>query len=410
MAMASNPYVPPEADVLYALQQLFLPLITRAPDAVVVCNADGQIILVNPQVERWFGYTPQELYGQPLTMLVPERFRSAPLAQWTHSLAAPRDQTAIVLPLAGRRKQGEEFPLDMSLSSLLLEHELFVVGILRDTVAHAQEDAASQHTELLVILGQLAATVSHEIRNPLQSLSLHLELLEEELQPRGAVAEFFALMKVDLARVHSVVEDYLSLARVPNVRRTAVAVDALLEAIAQEHQPRMAAQAYHAPSGRHPGPRPGSAASLHVSPGDAQPSRQCPGRDARGRPAHLGGPADSLPPGGVGTGYRGRDACEAAATAVYALIYDEVQRHRLGPVCGARDCQSPWRHGGSHEYTRRRDDLHPPVALDACGRAHHLLTIACGLSRCITSCPSSRREIKKSRQRNEALPTLPHSG
>jgi PAS domain S-box-containing protein len=242
MAMASNPYVPPEADVLYALQQLFLPLVTRAPDAVVVCNANGQIILVNPQVERWFGYTAQELHGQPLTMLVPERFRAAPLAQWAHSLATPRDQTAIVLPLAGRRKQGEEFQLDMSLSPLLLEHELFVVGILRDTVAHAQEDAASHRTELLVILGQLAATVSHEIRNPLQSLALHLEFLEEELQPSGAVAESFAMIKVELARLHSVVEDYLSLARVPNVRREAVAMDALLEAIAQEHQPRMAAQ------------------------------------------------------------------------------------------------------------------------------------------------------------------------
>jgi PAS domain S-box-containing protein len=240
--MASDPYVPPEAAVLHALQQLFLPLMTRAPDAVVICNANGQIILVNPQVERWFGYTPQEVQGQPLTMLVPERFRTAPLAQWAHSLVPPHDPAMLRLPLAGRRKDGEEFALEMSLSPLLLEHEIFMVGILRDTAAYAEEAAVSQHTELLVILGQLAATVSHEIRNPLQSLTLHLDLLEEELQPRGTAAESFALIRIELARVHSVVEDYLSLARVPNVRREMVAVDALMASIADEYQPRLAAQ------------------------------------------------------------------------------------------------------------------------------------------------------------------------
>ena len=240
--MASDLYVPPERGDLYALHQLFLPLMTRAPDAVVICNAEGQIILVNPQVERWFGYTAPEVQSQPLTMLVPERFRTDPLAQWTQSLMTPRNPSILTLPLAGRRKDGTEFALEMSLSPLLLENELFMVGILRDTVAYAQAEVASHHTELMVIMGQLAATVSHEIRNPLHALGLHLELLEEELQPSGAAAESFAIIKIELARLHSVVEDYLSLARVPNVRREAVAVGTLLEAIAHEHQPRMADQ------------------------------------------------------------------------------------------------------------------------------------------------------------------------
>ena len=107
----------------------------------------------------------------------------------------PRDPAMLRLPLAGRRKDGEEFALEMSLSSLLLEHEICMVGILRDTTAYAEDDAVSHRTELLVIPGQLAATVSHEIRNPLQSLALHLDLLEEELQPRGAAAGNFALTR-----------------------------------------------------------------------------------------------------------------------------------------------------------------------------------------------------------------------
>jgi PAS domain S-box-containing protein len=204
--------------------------------------AVGHIIVVNAQVESWFGYTPPELYGQPLTMLLPERFRLAPLDQWAHSLVTPQGPIGLAHPLAGRRKSGQEFPLEMSLSPLLLENELFVVSILRDTAARAEEDAARQRTELLVILGQLAATVSHEIRNPLQSLSLHLELLEEELRPSGHLRESFATIMTELARVHSVVEDYLSLARVPNVRREPIAIGAMLEALVQEQQAQATAR------------------------------------------------------------------------------------------------------------------------------------------------------------------------
>jgi PAS domain S-box-containing protein len=234
--MAPDPSMPAENCTTHALNQLFLPLIANAPDAVVICNATGQIILVNAQAEQWFGYAPLELHGQPLTMLLPERFRSAPLTQWAHSLVTPRGPINLAHPLAGRRKDGQEFALEMSLSPLLLENELFVVSILRDTAARAQEAAAGQRTELLVILGQLAAAVSHEIRNPLQSLSLNIELLEAELTPSGPLGESFAIIKADLARVHNVVEDYLSLARVPNVRRELVEVGAMLEAIAQEKQ------------------------------------------------------------------------------------------------------------------------------------------------------------------------------
>jgi PAS domain S-box-containing protein len=64
--MTPAPNGPPEAVALRAVQQLFLPLIARAQDAVVILNATGQILFANPQTEHWFGYTPQELHGQSL--------------------------------------------------------------------------------------------------------------------------------------------------------------------------------------------------------------------------------------------------------------------------------------------------------------------------------------------------------
>jgi signal transduction histidine kinase len=124
----------------------------------------------------------------------------------------------------------------------VLEDELFVVCLLRDAAARAQEEAAARRTELLVILGQLAATVSHEIRNPLQSLTLQLQVLEEDLHPSGEIAASFAAIKVELARMHSVVADYLSLARVPSVRREPIDMGAMVEAIAREQHDQAAAR------------------------------------------------------------------------------------------------------------------------------------------------------------------------
>jgi two-component system sensor histidine kinase HydH len=224
---------PPEAPALHALKRLFLPLMARAPDAVVIMNATGQILLVNAQTEHWFGYTPYELHGHFLEILIPDRSPAGPLS------VSPM---VTGLAVSGRRKDGQAFPVEMSLSSLVLEDELFVVCLLRDATARAQEDAAARRTELLVILGQLAATVSHEIRNPLQSLTLQLQLLEDDLHPSGEIAESFAAIRVELARMHSVVADYLSLARVPSVRREPVAVGPLLEDIAQEQHAQAATQ------------------------------------------------------------------------------------------------------------------------------------------------------------------------
>ena len=102
----SDPDTPPEAPALRALKRLFLPLMARAPDAVVIVNATGQILLVNAQTEHWFGYTPLELHGHFLEILVPHRASTGPLS------VSP---LVTGLAVTGRRKDGQAFPVEMSL-------------------------------------------------------------------------------------------------------------------------------------------------------------------------------------------------------------------------------------------------------------------------------------------------------
>ena len=224
--------MPPETPALRELKRLFLPLMACAQDAVVIMNATGHILVVNSQIEHWFGYTPQELHGQSLELLIPYRSPSG--------FSFSRSPIVTGLAVSGRRKDGQAFSVEMSLNSLVLEDELFVVCLIQNAAARAEEDATARRTELLVILGKLAATVSHEIRNPLQALTLYLHTLEEDRKPSGDMAESFAVIKTELARMHNVVADYLSLARVPSVRLEPVDVRALIEDIAQEQHAKAA--------------------------------------------------------------------------------------------------------------------------------------------------------------------------
>ena len=111
----------------------FRALLEAAPDGVVIGDGEGRIVLVNAQTERLFGYPRDALIGQPLTLLMPERFREAHIAGLKR-VAAGGEPRVIgkIVDLVGRRKDGGEFPLELSLASKTSDGQLHFTGILRD--------------------------------------------------------------------------------------------------------------------------------------------------------------------------------------------------------------------------------------------------------------------------------------
>src|SRR5215471_12047766 len=111
----------------------FRELVDAAPDGVVVCDQTGAIVLVNAEAERMFGYSADELRGQKIDVLVPERARGAhdkPLAGYT---GAPRLRPmGIGMELSGRRKDGSEIPVEISLSPIRTAQGLLVTAGIRD--------------------------------------------------------------------------------------------------------------------------------------------------------------------------------------------------------------------------------------------------------------------------------------
>ncbi len=120
-------------------QQLFEGVLQSAPDAMVLINPSGKIVMVNRQTERVFGYEQRELLGQPIEMLVPERYREQHPANVARFFAAASVRPmGAGLPLRGFRKDGREILVDIALSPINTEDGMLVAASVRDVSSRSQ--------------------------------------------------------------------------------------------------------------------------------------------------------------------------------------------------------------------------------------------------------------------------------
>ncbi|MEX0790590.1 MAG: ATP-binding protein, partial [Actinomycetota bacterium] len=171
-------------------EAMFQGLLESAPDAIVVMGSDGLIKLVNRQTEVLFGYDRDELQGQPVEQLIPERLAAhhPKLRDGYFSVPSVRAMGA-GLELAARRKDGSEFPVDISLSPLETEEGVLVSAAVRDVTERKRAEAelrdredqlAAARDEALEasrLKSQFLANMSHEIRTPMNGVLGMAELI-----------------------------------------------------------------------------------------------------------------------------------------------------------------------------------------------------------------------------------------
>jgi PAS domain S-box-containing protein len=194
-----------------------LALIESAAEGILIVDERGHILVANGQVEEMFGYAQGALVGQPMETLLPEGLRERHVAHRAGYVAEPRVRPmGRGLDLAGRRRDGSEFPLEISLSHVRTPRGLHVMAFITDIAERLRIEGTARQSEKLAALGTLSAGIAHELNNPLGIIISRAELIllddpEQRLPP--TVREDLGVIHRQAQRVARLVQALLSYAR-----------------------------------------------------------------------------------------------------------------------------------------------------------------------------------------------------
>ncbi|MGD8982881.1 MAG: PAS domain S-box protein [Desulfobacteraceae bacterium] len=220
---------------LHASENRLRAILDTATDAVLSIDENHRIILYNNAAQRIFGYSREEVLGEDLNLLIPSKYGDD--GQYVRRFLETKESDIVgkTISLTGLRKNGEEFPMELSLSFLEMPGGITFTAIIRDISVHQQLEKKLLQSERLAAVGQAAAHVAHEIKNPLMiiggfssQIKLRLEdekdvqklemILEEVRRLEGLVANLgdftkeYRLVKRH-ANINSVLTDVLEIMR-----------------------------------------------------------------------------------------------------------------------------------------------------------------------------------------------------
>ena len=208
-------------------------IIDAAIDGIIVIDSSGRIEAINTAAQKMFGYNEAEAVGHNVSLLMPEPDRSHHDGYIRRHLETGEKRIiGIGRAVTGRRRDGTTFPLHLSVGELELDGEKHFTGILHDLSRRTELEDRLREATALARLGEMAAVIAHEVKNPLAAVRGAIQVLGTRLPP---VASDSAIVKEIIARLdalNDLIQDLLVFARPPAPKRSKTDLAALVSAVA----------------------------------------------------------------------------------------------------------------------------------------------------------------------------------
>src|SRR5215813_11672064 len=208
------------------LQALF----DSAPDAQIVTDMLGHIVMANKQTEKLFGYTEDSLLGQSIELLVPPDVRARHIQHRTKYVAVPHPRPmGIGMELMGLSKDGAKIPVEVSLSPVELDEGLLIATAIRDIRERKRLEEKVREKERLAEMGTFAAIFAHELANPLNGISSTTQLLVKQVpaEHQGLIKDLTS----EIRRLESMLNQFRSFPKLGHLTAAPIELTSLVERV-----------------------------------------------------------------------------------------------------------------------------------------------------------------------------------
>jgi two-component system sensor kinase FixL len=204
-------------------------LLESAVDGIVVINARGRIEAFNPAAERLFGYAEHEVVGRNVNVLMPSPYHEEHdgyLARYLRE-GDPRI-IGVGREVIGRRRDGSTFPVHLAVGEMSLDGERKFTGILHDLSSRVHMEGQLREQAALVHLGEMAAVIAHEVKNPLAGIRGAIQVIGGRMPPGTPEAGITTEIVARIDALSELMKDLLLFARPPKPNRSPVLIPALI--------------------------------------------------------------------------------------------------------------------------------------------------------------------------------------
>jgi PAS domain S-box-containing protein len=209
-------------------------IVDSAVDGIIVIDAHGRIEAFNGAAERLFGYTTQEVLGRNVNMLMPSPHREEHDTYLSRYLATGRAKIiGIGREVQGLRKDGTTFPLHLSVGEMTIRGERKFTGILHDLTGRVQIETQLREQAALAKLGEMAAVIAHEVKNPLAGIRGAIQVFGSRITKEGINTQILTEILARIDALDQMMKDLLLFARPPKPKRAPVDLVPLVQTTAE---------------------------------------------------------------------------------------------------------------------------------------------------------------------------------